>query len=198
MKQLSLSKLAEIIIVNRKKKSLTQQQLSDVTNINRATISRIEAKDFIPSIPQYKENVSYEKGYEVLTYVKANRTTDLFTLFDDVWGNWLRKGYHRFPENFSPKKTGREELAFYSRPYGLSLCHGANGAAACMAVLYGILGFSQSEEHPEEYTLRPNLLHLNKIYARIPVKEGYITVHIERNGHSTVDAPEGCIVHLIQ
>ena len=51
MKQLSLSKLAEIIIVNRKKKSLTQQQLSDVTNINRATISRIEAKDFIPSIP---------------------------------------------------------------------------------------------------------------------------------------------------
>ena len=152
----------------------------------------------IPSIPQYKENVSYEKGYEVLTYVKANRTTDLFTLFDDVWGNWLRKGYHRFPENFSPKKTGREELAFYSRPYGLSLCHGANGAAACMAVLYGILGFSQSEEHPEEYTLRPNLLHLNKIYARIPVKEGYITVHIEINGHSTVDAPEGCIVHLIQ
>ena len=52
MKQLSLSKLAEIIIANRKKKSLTQQQLSDMTNINRATISRIEAKDFIPSIPQ--------------------------------------------------------------------------------------------------------------------------------------------------
>lgn len=68
MKQLSLSKLAEIIIVNRKKKSLTQQQLSDVTNINRATISRIEAKDFIPSIPQL-ESLSQALNFDI---------TDLF------------------------------------------------------------------------------------------------------------------------
>ena len=68
MKQLSLSKLAEIIIVNRKKKSLTQQQLSDVTNINRATISRIEAKDFIPSISQL-ESLSQALNFDI---------TDLF------------------------------------------------------------------------------------------------------------------------
>ena len=68
MKQLSLSKLAEIIIASRKKKSLTQQQLSNVTNINRATISRIEAKDFIPSIPQL-ENLSQALDFDI---------TDLF------------------------------------------------------------------------------------------------------------------------
>lgn len=68
MKQLSLSKLAEIIIANRKKKSLTQQQLSDMTNINRATISRIEAKDFIPSIPQL-ESLSQALNFDI---------TDLF------------------------------------------------------------------------------------------------------------------------
>ena len=68
MKQLSLSKLAEIIIANRKKKSLTQQQLSDITNINRATISRIEAKDFIPSIPQL-ESLSHALDFDI---------TDLF------------------------------------------------------------------------------------------------------------------------
>lgn len=68
MKQLSLSKLAEIIIANRKKKSLTQQQLSDITNINRATISRIEAKDFLPSIPQL-ESLSQALNFDI---------TDLF------------------------------------------------------------------------------------------------------------------------
>ena len=68
MKQLSLSKLAEIIIANRRKKSLTQQQLSNVTNINRATISRIEAKDFIPSIPQL-ESLSQALNFDI---------TDLF------------------------------------------------------------------------------------------------------------------------
>lgn len=68
MKHLSLSKLAEITIANRKKKSLTQQQLSDVTNINRATISRIEAKDFIPSIPQL-ESLSQALDFDI---------TDLF------------------------------------------------------------------------------------------------------------------------
>lgn len=55
MKKLSLTKLADTVITKRKTMSLTQQQLSDSTNINRATISRIEAADFTPSIPQLEQ-----------------------------------------------------------------------------------------------------------------------------------------------
>ncbi|MCI5762508.1 MAG: helix-turn-helix domain-containing protein, partial [Ligilactobacillus agilis] len=55
MKKLSLKKLADTIVTKRKEKELTQQQLADATNINRATISRIEAKDFTPSIPQLEQ-----------------------------------------------------------------------------------------------------------------------------------------------
>ncbi len=52
MKKLSQDLLAKMIIDNRKAASMTQQQLADATGINRAVISRIESKDFMPSIAQ--------------------------------------------------------------------------------------------------------------------------------------------------
>ncbi|MGV1069748.1 nucleotide sugar dehydrogenase [Clostridium perfringens] len=55
MKKLSLSLLAKKVIESRKEKNITQQQLSDLTNINRAMISRLESMDYIPSIPQLEK-----------------------------------------------------------------------------------------------------------------------------------------------
>ena len=52
MQKLSISTLANLVSCKRKEKSLTQQQLSDATGINRALLSRLEKQDFIPSIPQ--------------------------------------------------------------------------------------------------------------------------------------------------
>lgn len=52
MKKLSMSVLANLVTSKRKEKSMTQQQLSDATGINRALLSRLEKQDFIPSIPQ--------------------------------------------------------------------------------------------------------------------------------------------------
>lgn len=52
MKNFSISYLASLITTNRKSKSLTQQQLSNLTGINRALISRIEQQEFTPSINQ--------------------------------------------------------------------------------------------------------------------------------------------------
>ena len=55
MKKLSLSLLSKKVIESRKGKNLTQQQLADLTNINRAMISRLESMDYIPSIPQLEK-----------------------------------------------------------------------------------------------------------------------------------------------
>lgn len=55
MKKLSLSLLAKKVIESRKEKNITQQQLEDLTNINRAMISRLESMDYIPSIPQLEK-----------------------------------------------------------------------------------------------------------------------------------------------
>lgn len=66
MKKLSKSLLAKVVINNRKEKKLTQQQLSKLTGINRAMISRIEALDYIPSIPQL-ERLGEFLGFEPIT-----------------------------------------------------------------------------------------------------------------------------------
>ena len=55
MKKLSLSMLAKEIINARKEKNMTQQQLADLTGMNRAMLSRLESEDYIPSIPQLEK-----------------------------------------------------------------------------------------------------------------------------------------------
>lgn len=55
MKKLSQSLLAELVTSKRKEKSMTQQDLANATGINRALISRLEKKDFIPSIHQLEQ-----------------------------------------------------------------------------------------------------------------------------------------------
>lgn len=52
MKKLSQELLVTKVIERRKEKALTQQQLADLTGINRALLSRLETSDFIPSIQQ--------------------------------------------------------------------------------------------------------------------------------------------------
>lgn len=150
----------------------------------------------LTSIPFYKEYVSYEKSYEYLAYIKAGRTKEIFAQLDNVWGDWLRQGNTRFPENFSPGAPLNEQLMFYNRPFGLSLCHGANGMPPIIAILHGIYGFSQSDKNLSEYTLRPDLHDLNWVKGRIPVKEGYINIHWVKQGTCSVEIPENCIVRL--
>lgn len=55
MKKLSTQQLSQLITTNRKKLDLTQQDLADKTGINRSMISRMEAQDYLPSIPQLEQ-----------------------------------------------------------------------------------------------------------------------------------------------
>ena len=55
MKTFSLDKLAALVSSGRHALKLSQAELSKRTGMNRATISRIEQKDFVPSIPQLQE-----------------------------------------------------------------------------------------------------------------------------------------------
>ncbi|MDH6357324.1 glycoside hydrolase [Parabacteroides sp. PF5-9] len=152
--------------------------------------------NIIPEIPYYKEDISYEKGYEFLAYIKAGRIKDMLQLLNMVWGDWLEQGHTRFPENFSPKASRTEQLVFYRRPYGLSLCHGANGVPPVVAILNGMLGFDQSDKKINEYYLDPDLLHLDWMKGTIPLKEGMIRYHFSKSGSNEIEIPEGCILHI--
>ncbi|WP_029073268.1 nucleotide sugar dehydrogenase [Kandleria vitulina] len=68
MKILSNKQLSQIVINKRKEYNLTQNDLSKLTGINPAMISRIEQMDFTPSIDQL-EKLSYHLHFDI---------TDLF------------------------------------------------------------------------------------------------------------------------
>ena len=70
MKKLSQSRLADTVMNGRKEKGMTQAQLADATGINRALISRIEQKDFVPSIEQL-ESLS-EKCSSMLAHTSSS------------------------------------------------------------------------------------------------------------------------------
>ena len=55
MKKLSLSLLATTVANQRKAKNITQNQLAELTGINRSMISRLEKEDFTPSIMQLEK-----------------------------------------------------------------------------------------------------------------------------------------------
>lgn len=52
MRNFSISKLAEIILAQRKVLNLTQQELADKAGINRSMLCRLENQDYVPSLDQ--------------------------------------------------------------------------------------------------------------------------------------------------
>lgn len=155
-------------------------------------------ENILPNLPNYYEVVSYEKGYEFLAYAKAGRIKELWDHIYGVFGDWMDQGHTRFPENFMMNASRARQLVSYNRPYGLSLCHGANGVPVVVGALNGLIGFSQSSMKTNEYTIKPELLHLKWIHSRIPVKEGYIVLKLNAEGESTIDIPAGCTVRIIK
>lgn len=151
----------------------------------------------LPAIPYYKDYVSFEKGYEFIAYAKARRVSEMWDFLFTVFGDWLNQGHTRFPENFSYRKTKDEQLVFYSRPYGLSLCHGANGVPGIVAVLNGIAGFSQSDTQLNHYTIQPDLMNLEWANIEFPVKEGKIKLKLSKTGGHELEIPAGCRVDFI-
>ncbi|HKK17711.1 MAG TPA: trehalase family glycosidase, partial [Opitutales bacterium] len=151
----------------------------------------------LAEIPHYRGNVSFEKGYEFLAYSKARKVREMWDFLFDVFGDWLDQGHTRFPENFSYQSPRSEQLVFYKRPYGLSLCHGANGVPGIVAVLHGIAGFSQNPEKLNHYTLQPDWMDLQWARVEFPVKEGKIRMALVDRKHVEVEIPDGCVVEYV-
>lgn len=55
MNMISMKKLANTVHTARKERGLTQQEVQELTGINRQLIGRIEKGEFLPSLPQLNE-----------------------------------------------------------------------------------------------------------------------------------------------
>ena len=92
MKKLNTKILAQKVTSTRKEKHLSQQQLSLLTGINRAVISRLEQGNYIPLIPQL------EKLGEVLGF-------DPISMFEEEAATAVSKTFHA-PLNIAVAGTG--------------------------------------------------------------------------------------------
>ena len=126
MKSLSIQVLADTVSSNRRRLGLSQAELSRLTGLNRATISRIEQLDYTPSIQQLLEGktmtssafcpwhpeeyiwkhtniqqMKEETGLLVKDITPAlHRLQEAFLIYEDQYdGDWDR-GWYRFDEIF--------------------------------------------------------------------------------------------------
>lgn len=150
--------------------------------------------EILPNLPYYYTDVSYEKGYDALAYTKAGKVKELYTLLNKVWGRWLDEVGVRYPENFYIDAPRKDQLSFYGRPFGMSLCHGANGVPPVLFVLKGIMGFDVQDGI---YVIKPDLLDLTWVKGRIPTAKGYIELSLSKDGPSTITIPGGCSVKVM-
>ena len=77
MKKLSTLKLSETVKLKREEKGLTQEQLSELTGINRVMIGRIERENFIPSITQF-ESLANTLDFEITDMFIDKQETNSF------------------------------------------------------------------------------------------------------------------------
>lgn len=154
-------------------------------------------RNVLPRLPRYYTDVSYEKGYELLAYQKAGRADDFYRNFLlGAWKDWLDQGHTAFPEQFNVGLEKREQLCFYGRPYGRSLCHGTNGMVPVLFALRSALGFKEGCA-PGEYSFAPLFVgRATRYEAKLRVREGEIALVAEKGKKTRVTAPAGVRVRV--
>lgn len=104
-----------------------------------------------------------------------------------LWGTMVDAGALTFWEEFSA--TGEDPYEMYGRPFGKSLCHAwSSGPAALLPEI--VLGIRPLSDGWEEFTVAPELGHLDWAAAVVPTPHGDIVVQAD-TGKLTVELPSG-------
>lgn len=79
MKHLSQERLAALVKEKRLQLNYTQEQLSEMVDMNRAMISRLEQEKYLPTIPQL-ERIADVLKFDITELFQENKPT-VFTAF---------------------------------------------------------------------------------------------------------------------
>lgn len=71
MATISMTLLSDTVQKSRKKLGFTQQEVQEMTGINRQIIGRIEKGDFLPSLPQLNA-LSEKLGFEIVDLLEED------------------------------------------------------------------------------------------------------------------------------
>lgn len=112
MKKLSSSKLADTIKLKRKEEKLTQEQLSDLTGINRIMIGRIEREEYIPSINQI-ESLANTLDFDITNmFVEKQETNSFVALQSEALSKSEKDGVEKL---FTMMLTLRQQIVLRSK-----------------------------------------------------------------------------------
>ena len=161
-----------------------------------AVVSGLSGQDQYPGIRKLLEGskakpvgTPYMAGFEDMALSQLGNTSYMMNHVKDYWGAMLLKGATTFWEAYNPAETGKEQYAFYDRPYAKSLCHAwSSGPAAFLPM--GIFGLNPLEDGWKRFTLHPDPGSLSWASICVPTEHGNITADIvDRN--IRINVPEG-------
>ena len=130
----------------------------------------------------------YMSVFEALALARCGRSSDAIRKIREIWGGMLSLGATSFWEGFDPSHHGNEHLAFYTRPFGKSLCH-AWSAGPLFLLTEMLLGVRVEKDGWKEFSLSP--LPGVTLSAVIPVPGGAIEVECINGQIVGLAFPEG-------
>jgi len=142
-------------------------------------------------------NISMQAYYELLAYTQAGRFPQAIDYLKKNWGWMLDNGFTRFVEDIRVDDGPRERLAFYGRPYGLSLNHGWTGATAVSLPMRGTLGLRVIEPGYRLCELRPNWKLFEWVKVSIPTPHGSLSLDYSRQKGAEIEVPDGVRIRLL-
>ncbi len=112
MKTLSTSKLAKTVKSKREQKAFTQEELSNLTGINRIMIGRIERKNFIPSITQL-EALANTLDFKITDmFVEKQKTNSFIALLSETLSKNEKEGVDKL---FTMMLSLRQQILLRSK-----------------------------------------------------------------------------------
>ena len=112
MKKLSTAKLAETIKIKRKEKGLTQEELSNLTGVNRVMIGRIEHENFVPSITQLESLANVLEFQITNMFVEKNENNSFIALRSEAVNQTEKEGIDKL---FTMMLSLRQQILLRSK-----------------------------------------------------------------------------------
>jgi hypothetical protein len=132
----------------------------------------------------------YMRFFECLAWARSGQNDGMLRKVSDYWGGMLAQGATTFWEAYDPAQAGDQHYAFYSRPFGKSLCHAwsAGPMALYSSELFGLRPTSPGWK---ELTFSPSLGPLKWASVCVPTPQGDLRAEAEGTQARLV-LPAGC------
>lgn len=163
-----------------------------------AVISGLATKDQFEGIYKILTNdevasvgTPYMAGFENIALARVGDIQDMINRVKGCWGGMLNQGATTFWEAYEPNQQGKEQYAFYGRPYAKSLCHAWSAGPAAF-LPSEILGLRPLEDGWRRFTVNPNRGSLKWVSATVPTAFGNIVADVNGN-HLKLNIPAGTV-----